>query len=226
VPSFDPKFFSIVFLGSQNPQILNHDFLVNNKVLPLNKEPFKSLIKEANKDKKPFTRFLSSPVVTSLTYKWISIIIDPNRYMIKDNKSIVASKSPIVLITKKYFGEILRYTPFKLGGMNFTGRINFNDADDEKNFDRKLGTDSEKFKSLIETDTVQYSTKINFPWNNDQIELKVDKHRMTPQIADINFNFEFIYEDIDGFISKLDKADIIYNRFMETLMKLKVEKKQ
>ena len=34
------------------------------------------------------------------------------------------------------------------------------------------------------------------------------------------------YEDIDGFISKLDKADIVYNRFMEILMKFKVEKKQ
>lgn len=226
MPSFDPKFFSIVFLGNQNPQILNHDFLVNNKVLPIKKEPFKSLVKTANKDEKPFTEFLSTAVVTSLTYKWISITIDPNRYSIKDSKFILPSRSPIILITKKYFGEILRYTPFKFGGINFSGRINFKNDDDEKNFDTKLGIDTEKFKSLIKTNTVQYSTKVNFPWNNDQIELKVDKPKMMPQIANINFNFEFVYEEVDGFISKLNKTDIVYNKFLEILSKFNVEKKQ
>ena len=44
MPLFEGKFFNIVFIGRLNPQILNHDFLLNNRVLPEDKEPFKTLV--------------------------------------------------------------------------------------------------------------------------------------------------------------------------------------
>ena len=100
MPIFDPKLFSIVFIGRQNPQILNHDFLIKNEVLPVKREPFKSLIKDSSQKKPPFTSYLSTPVVTALDYKWISIIVEENRFQIKDAKFNVPSKSPIITITK------------------------------------------------------------------------------------------------------------------------------
>lgn len=123
MPIFDLKLFSIVFIGRQNPQILNHDFLIKNEVLPIKSEPFKSLIKDSSQKKPPFTSYLSTPVVTALDYKWISIIVEENRFQIKDAKFKVPSKSPIITISKEYFGTLLKYTPFQVGGINFGGEL-------------------------------------------------------------------------------------------------------
>ena len=225
MPNFSPNFFSIVLLGRQNPQILNHDFLIKNQVLPTRKEPFKSLIKDSSEGKKPFSEYLSTPVVTTLTYKWISIIIEETRYQIKDSNFVVPSKSPIVPITKKYFGELLIYTPFILGGINYAGNISFSNEDDEKDFDKRLGIERTKFENYFKISKVQYSTKINFPWNEDKVELRIDKPKSIQGTGGLNFNFEFIYENIDSFIGKLDEADRVYQKFNEILKKLNVGKK-
>lgn len=227
MPFFSPKNFSIVFIGRQNPQILNHDFLINNRVLPTKREPFKSLIKDSSEKTPPFTQFLSTPVVTTLVYKWISIIAEEGRFQIKDNNFGIPSKSPIISITKKYFGEHLRYTPFQLGGINFAGELNFANENDEIAFDKKLGIDCKTFANYFKIEEkVQYSTKLNYPLNEDQIELRVDKSKKHQEKAMLNFNFEFIYDDIDSFLSRLDKVDGIYKIFKEILKKLKTEIKQ
>ncbi len=224
MPVFSPKFFSIVFTGRQNPQILNHDFLINNRVLPTKREPFKSLIRDSSEKTTPFTEYLSTPVVTTLVYKWISIIVEEGRFQIKDNNFRIPSKSPIISITNKYFGEHLRYTPFQLGGINFAGELNFTNENDEIAFDKKLGIDCKTFAKYFKIEKkVQYSTKLNYPLNEDRIELLVDKSKKHQEKAMLNFNFEFTYHDIDSFISKLDKADGVYKIFKEMLKKLKTE---
>lgn len=229
MPIFGPKFFSVVLLGRQNPQILNHDFLIRNQVLPNKREPFKSLIKNSSDEKPPFTQYLSTPLITTLVYKWISIIVDQERYQIKDSNNIVPSKSPIISITKKYFGELLRYTPFRLGGINFAGDLVFSDAEDEKAFDEKLGINCKKFEDYFKIDKAQYSTKISFPLEGDQenqIELRVDKPKRFSGTSSISFNFEFIYKKIDSFIDKLEGADKAYKIFQEILKKMEVETKK
>jgi len=225
MPFYTPNFFSIVFIGRQNPQILNHDFLTNNQVLPIRREPFKSLIKNSSKEKPPFTEYLSTPVVTTLAYKWISIIVEENRFQIKDSNFKIPSKSPVISIIKEYFGKRLRYTPFLLGGINFAGKLNFSDEDDERDFDKRLGIDIKKFETYFKTKRGRYSPKINFFWNKDQIEFRVDKPKEGLMGGDINFNFEFKYENINSFISKLDDTDKVYKRFKEILKNLKVETK-
>ncbi|MCK4819585.1 hypothetical protein KA005_27705 [bacterium] len=42
------NFISIVALGGQNPQILNVDFLKNNKIIPIDEAPFDQLFKQEN----------------------------------------------------------------------------------------------------------------------------------------------------------------------------------
>ncbi len=222
---FDLKLFSIVFIGRQNPQILNHDFLIKNEVLPVKREPFKSLIKDSSQKKPPFTSYLSTPVVTALDYKWISIIVEENRFQIKDAKFKVPSKSPIITITKEYFGTLLKYTPFQLGGINFGGELKFSDLEEERNFDDRLGIDNKKFETYFKVNKVRISNRITFPWNDDQLELRIDKPKKDLNISNLNFNFEFTYENIDSFIGKLDKVDKVYMKFKEILRKLNVEMK-
>ncbi|MBW1614417.1 MAG: hypothetical protein JRJ57_10705 [Deltaproteobacteria bacterium] len=222
---FDLKLFSIVFIGRQNPQILNHDFLIKNEVLPVKREPFKSLIKDSSQKKPPFTSYLSTPVVTALDYKWISIIVEENRFQIKDAKFKVPSKSPIITITKEYFGTLLKYTPFQLGGINFGGELKFSDLEEERNFDDRLGIDNKKFETYFKVNKIRISNRITFPWNDDQLELRIDKPKKDLNISNLNFNFEFTYENIDSFIGKLGKVDKVYMKFKEILRKLNVEMK-
>ena len=49
--------------------------------------------------------------------------------------------SPIIHIKKKYFGDILKFTPFILGGVNFNGIIKFDDRKEEETFDKQFGID-------------------------------------------------------------------------------------
>jgi hypothetical protein len=227
MPTFKLNYFSIVLLGRQNPQILNHDFLINNHVIPINKQPFKSLIKNPAENKKPFTTYLSSPLVTALDYKWISLIVQENRFQIKDSKISIPSKSPIVLITQKYFGELLRYTPFQLGGLNFSGELKFKNKNDENSFDRRLGLNGDTFRTNLNIKgQIQFDSKIRFPLNNGKGQVDVAKHPKEQKKGVITFNFEFIYEDINSFMMKLDEADNFYDFFKEMLVKLRVEIKK
>jgi len=224
MPQFSPTYFSIVFIGRQNPQILNHDFLIRNGVLPVESEPFRTLMRESSDIKSPFTEYLSTPVVTTLAYKWISIIVEENRFQIKDSNFKIPSKSPIISIAKKYFGELLVYTPFRFGGINYAGKLSFLDEQDEGNFDDRLGINIKKFESNFKAIKIRYSSRINFPWNGGQIELRVDKPKEGLKDGNINLNFEYVYEDIDKFIGKLDKVDNIYKKFSEILKNLTLER--
>jgi hypothetical protein len=224
MPPFKLNFFSIILVGKQNPQILNHDFLINNQVIPIEKEPFKTLINKSSKDKPPFTQYLSTPVVAQLAYNWISIIVQESRFQIIDNKVSIPSKSPIISITKTYFGKLLRYTPFQIGGLNFNAELKFKNKKDENIFETMLGLNSEKFKrSFNIKDQIQFESKIGFPLDNGQGQINVSNPKKKQNIKNVNFNFEFNYEDIDSFIMKLDEADRFFDIFIEMLVKLKVK---
>ena len=226
MPIFSPKFFSIVFLGSQNPQILNHDFLINNQILPIEKDPFKSLMEGASKEHPPFTQYISTPLVTTLTYKWISIIIEQNRFQIKDTNYNTPLESPIISIPKEYFGRVLRHTPIILGGINFGGSIVFSDAEDETGFDERLGINSQKFRQLLGLARAQYSPQIRLVWDEERegkFELKLNKSKSGSADCGVTFNFEFIYKDMDGFMKNVDESGEVHKQFYTILRKLNVE---
>ena len=54
--------------------------------------------------------------------------------------------------------------------------------------------------------------------------MRVDKPKEGLKDGNINLNFEYVYEDIDKFIGKLDKVDNIYKKFSEILKNLKLER--
>lgn len=97
--------------------------------------------------------------------------------------------------------------------------------EEERNFDDRLGIDNKKFETYFKVNKVRISNRITFPWNDDQLELRIDKPKKDLNISNLNFNFEFTYENIDSFIGKLDKVDKVYMKFKEILRKLNVEMK-
>jgi len=225
---FKKKFFSIILLGRQNPQILNHDFLINNKILPEDVEPFKSILaKQAKPNSKPFTDFISSPVITTIKYGYISLAVQENSYQIIDKNYENPESSPIIKITENYFGKFLKYTPFKIGGINLNGTIQFSDKADEFNFDQKIGINREILCTHSGSNNLSVGISFNFPWESETIEVTVNKPKVSPQIGNINFNYEFKYNDnIDAFLGNLGKVGQINNKFIEFIKKLDVEVNQ
>jgi len=211
MPTFEGKFFSVIFLGKQNPQILNHDFLINNKVLPENEEPFKTLF--SKKDSNPFDEFISTPVLSSLKYGPISIAVEDNRFQIMDFRFEDPLSSPIINITKKYFGDILRFTPFILGGVNFNGIIKFDDRKEEETFDKQLGIEREKVINIFGFDDIRIGFSFSYPFNEGIVEVNLPKIKDRSKPGAINFNYEFKYKDIESFLGNLDDLPLIYEKF-------------
>lgn len=220
MPKFSGNLFSIVFLGRQNPQILNHDFLINHDILPTEIEPFKSVLEN---EEKPFSDHISTPVLTSISYGNISIVVEENRFQIRDTELKEVEKSPIIDITRKYFGEKLRFTPLSLGGINFAGVIEFNDKKDEESFDLNLGIDRERLKKITESDDIRLASKFSFPWEDGLVEIQINKSKYESQPSTFNFNYEFIRPDIDGFIDVLDDIGSINNKFKKILLDINLE---
>ncbi|MCG3112567.1 MAG: hypothetical protein MCM46_12200 [Candidatus Manganitrophus sp. SB1] len=213
MPKFEGKAFNIVFIGRQNPQILNHDFLKSHHALPENIEPFRSLLDK--KDAAPFSEFVSTPVLSMIKYGPISIVVEENRYQITDSIFTNATSSPILGITKKYFGDLLRYTPLQLGGVNLIGNIHFKDAEDEKKLDQLLGINRDRLIALSGVSDIRSGLSFSFPWKEGMIEVQVTKLKDRSQPAAMTFNYEFRYKDIDSFLRNLDLFPEILVRFKQ-----------
>jgi hypothetical protein len=82
--SFQGQSIGIVLLGRHNPQILNHDFLLKHKVLPVDQEPFASLLKQ--QEGQAFTEFICTPVISSLRYGPVNIVVEDGRFQIGDQR--------------------------------------------------------------------------------------------------------------------------------------------
>lgn len=221
MPNFEGKFFSIVFIGKHNPQIINHDFLINNGILPISEEPFKSLLEK--RDNNPFTEFISTPVLASIKYESISITIEGNRYQIKDTNYGELAKSPIISITKKYFGEILRYTPLQIGGINLSGVIKFIDNNDEQKFDENLGISKSNLCTYADTEDIRFGISFTFPWLEGLVDVQISKLEESSGSRTINLNYEFKNDNMENLLANLDKVEQTHEKFRGLLQSLGME---
>ena len=188
MPKFETQFFSIVFVGKLNPQILTHDFLINNHVLPEDQEPFKSLLSQNSKSQ--FSEFISTPVLTTLRYNEISIFIDETRYQIIHRGCIDPTKSSIVSITRTYFGKLLRYTPLQLGGINFNGNIIFESEEAEEKFDHQIGINRGNLIKATGAKKIRMNWGMNYEWEGGIVELQFPKPKDRNLPCSTNFNYE------------------------------------
>lgn len=191
---------SIVLIGSQNPQILTHDFLISNSIIPKEEEPFKTVI-----DKNPNTHcsnFISSPPFSTIAYDNISITIQENMFQITDNSKEIM-KTPIIEIVKKYFGEVLIHTPLKVGGFNLQGHIESETIEELNNLSKKIGfnitTLEKKFGNSLNIGSV-----FSIPWKNGTIEVRLPYKNN--KILNVNYEFQF-QNDFGESLSNLDNIE-------------------
>jgi len=216
-----PKFFSIILIGRQNPQILNHDFLIKNNIIPFDKSPFKDIVTK-QPEEKPFNDFLSTPLLTKLTYKNVNLVIEEGRYQITDIANIPPIDSPIVIFTKNYF-SVLKYTPFVLGGFNFNSLLSFSSKDEKVAFENSFISDRNGIYKELGINNFEISLQMAYPFNQNQIQLSMLKMAGNDLIKVLNFNYEFRYQSMDSFLGHLDEVPILFEKFKNILSKLSIQ---
>ncbi len=195
------NFFSIVLIGRHNPQILNHDFLVKNDVLP-RQEPF--LRQDLPEGEKPFTRFFSTPPVTQISYGKFTFIVQEDRFQAVDETGKNPANSPIIAITKKYFGELLVHTPLTVGGLNFNCTLVYTEPGEEDRIDAKIGINLDVAREAFRSRELTTGMTAAFPFAAGQMSVVTSK-RLLERQANLNFNYEFKEAGgIQQFLSHID----------------------
>lgn len=222
MPIFEGQFISIVFIGKQNPQVLNHDFLLSKGILPKDQNPFKDLF--AAQDRQPFTTFVATPNFATITYGPICIAVESNRYQITDNDFKEPPLSPIIQITKKYSETLLQDTPPQVGGVNLNGIIKFTDDSDEQVLDERMGISKEHLSKIISSPNVRIALNFHFPWHKGIVDIQLPKLKGSPRLGAINLNYEFKNPDanLNGFLKNLDDFPEVYRKFTALLKSLDI----
>jgi len=212
--TFKGSFLSIVLIGRQNPQILSHDFLIKNKVIPEYEEPFKTAIETSQTvNKRPFSDFVSTPVLTAIRYGKVDITVEENRFQIRDGEFAGPTVSPIYAITRRYFVELLKYTPLKIGGLNFAGQVEFANEDDRKRVDDLMGMHPPTASDFFENQDVMMGAVERMKWKDGWIEVQFQKPKEKPLSAALQLNYEFEITDQQPLLNGLNAAPDAYAKF-------------
>ncbi len=195
------KLFSIVLVGRHNPQILNHDFLVKYDVLPKS-EPF---FRELKEGENAFTEFFSTPPISRIAYGKYSFLVQEDRYQAADATGRDPVKSPIIEITKSYFGKLLKYTPLTLGGINLHCDLSFENGDEEERFLTDLGIDYSRGRKAFQTQQLSPALAATFPFCAGNLSVGIVKPKNPENPIRLNFNYEYKFSsDIDDSLRNLD----------------------
>lgn len=218
---FEPKFFSIILIGRLNPQILTHDFLLKNNILPLDKSPFKD-IQVTNPEQKPYDNFISTPVVARLQYRNINVVIEEGRYQITDNSGVDPLGSVITDFTKNYF-TVLKFTPLALGGINFNTLIHFESAKEKRSFEDMFIVDRNNFyKDLIGNCNFELGFQIECPCADGKSRIKVAIDNRANELTKVlNFNWEFgLNNGMESLLQSINRIPELYQQYNGIVEKL------
>lgn len=219
--SHDKNFISFVALGGQNPQILNVDFLKKEKIVPLDQHPFDTLFQQ----KKPFSKFVSTPVLSNLVLDTIEFIIDEQRFQIRDRSVTEWSDTKILSIAQRYF-EVLKYTPLKVVGINLNSKITFSTPREEETFQSLFLPQNSKIVQILSKDNIRASTILRYPYsrNGGRITLTIEQPNKTIDGRIVNFNYEFDFTDWEEFKGEMKRfpevakySDSILYQFLEAI---------
>lgn len=190
---------SLVVLGRQNPQILNSDFLRINSIIPLDKEPF---ISAYQKDK-PFNEFVSTPPFTRLSFQNIDFIVDEQRLQIRQTSLDRWQESIIPKIAINYY-KTLPHTPLSVVGFNFNYKLIFSSEAENRAFHELLFPNDHPVIHIIDFPCNNVGVELSFICPNSSDRIKVTIANLQNQSRIININYEFDYQSLKMFESKLD----------------------
>jgi hypothetical protein len=214
------EYSSVVLLGSFNPVIINHDFLVANQILPLDVDPFLSLSK--NEPGKQFSQFFSSPEMTFLKYDQVSVVVDRTRYQIKDDRPLSLDGSPIIGITSRLFSEFLKYTPLETSGINLHGKIVFPDESAQNVFLASLGCNPATLGAATGQSRNYLGIIVAFRNEYGKCELLIREPLDDAVYCQVNFNVERKSPILAEVLSSLDQYPLIAKDFLRMLKEMKV----
>lgn len=211
------NFIGLVALGRLNPQILNVDFLKDNKIVPTDKPPFDKLFQQ----EEPFTRFVSTPVLSELLLENIQFIIEGGRFKIRDVDISEWAETKVLDIARKYF-EVLHYTPLTVVGVNLNATITFGTPEESVNFQQLFLSENSKVLEIISKDNVDADLVLRYPYSDDgaRITLTLNQDTKATNKRVVNFNYEFDFTDWTNFNSELSKFQQIGEYFNSVLSQL------
>jgi len=205
--------FSIVVLAqSNNPSILNPDFLKNNKIVDSSFTPKK---------------VICTPPISEVTFsEAISIIAEFERIQFIDtNIQRIPDDSPIPEIAKKYI-EVLRHVRYIATGINFTGHYLCPDKDFAESFLLKRFIKEGEWLSI--GDTVQAGLKFIYSFGEtkntisiDSAELIKSENEKNPIILfNVNCHHDTKDNGIDKIKSFISNWQIQFERFNNFIEKI------
>ena len=219
--SLTKNFVSLVALGSQNPQIINVDFLFKHSIVPIDKEPYKTL----SKQEKPFSKFISTPPLSNLVLGQIEFVVEEQRFQVRETNISEWNETIVFTIAHEYF-KVLPYTPVRIAGINFNETISFSDSNEEKSFQELfLPKSCGVFKVISKSsDNINASSTLRFPFpkRDGRIMLTIDRSNEEHLKRNINFNYEFdcfskTETDWDKFNSEINSASELFD-YMDSLI--------
>ena len=118
---------NVVVIGNMNPQILNHNWLLMEKIIP-------PKLLASEQDVVPFSNYISTPPFATITYGKLSFNVEINKFTLQDNQTDLNTE--MFSIAKHYFSK-LSHTPVQKLGFNLHATVKFNSVKEEKRFINK-----------------------------------------------------------------------------------------
>jgi hypothetical protein len=183
------------------------------------------LVNEANPETKSFSEFVSTPIFSSIRYGPIAIVVDGTRFQITDNGYFEHPETSVIVeMTRRYFGDLLKYTPLDVCGINFNGRVKFVGPDDERDFDSRLGIDRKSVEALAaDGDSLKVSTTMRFRRRDAWIEIQASRPRDAEDACDINMNHESKLKSKEDLLERIAEFATLHREFSALLRSLGIE---
>lgn len=192
---------NIVVIGGQNPAIVSHRFLVEEKILGGEVDTPEPVI---------------TPMLAQLSYENFQITVDPKRLQIKQRLGSV-SKPFINKTVAKYYSR-LKYTPVTAYGINLFGEVDWGGAAPYAQFKGDCFTKGQAvaagtgdpdwllgYSILFQREPLMVKINVDPPSKDWKSDLNVNCHRDLPEEGAVSALIEEL-PDIDALIESIHEA--------------------
>jgi hypothetical protein len=199
---------NVVVIGNMNPQIINHEWLLKEKII--NEKYFVS----SQPGESPFKQYISTPLLTQIIYDNIKFTVEMQRFELSTQQKNI--NSDIFNITKEYFSKLI-HTPVTRLGFNIIGFIKFKSVEELEKFNKKWLNYSDSLVNLVGNKEI--SLGFGFTFKEDNALYRLDCMAPDAQYRrQARFNCEFNIKATTDIINILSDSLKYINR-MDTLIK-------